>query len=266
MGGWRLRALAFLIAGLAAAPASPVRAYLDADASYGIAVKYKEGSGRPVNPYTALVFFCRADSDGHAGAAFQVGLMYASGKGVKRDDALAAAWFRRAAARGHAEAKKMLAIYRGGRATRPVCPYGASWRTPQALARAPEEIRKIVEKLAPEYELDPKLVLAMIAVESSFLTDAVSSKNAQGLMQLIPATAARFGVADAFDPVENIRGGMAYLRWLLHEFEGNVVYAVAAYNAGEGAVTRYGGVPPYRETRDYVKKIRALYPKTQHPL
>jgi hypothetical protein len=266
MRGRRFGGFVLLLAGLIGMPAAPVHAYLDAESSYDIAVKYAEGLGRPLNPNAALVFFCRADGDGHAGAAFHVGLMYASGKGVKRDDSLAAAWFRRAAVRGHAEAKKMLAFFRGTPAKRPVCPYGVSWRNPRSLARAPEEIRKLVEKLAPEYRLDPKLVLAVIAVESSFLADAVSSKNAQGLMQLIPATAARFGVADIFDPVENIRGGMAYLRWLLREFRGDVTRAVAAYNAGEGAVVRYRGVPPFKETQNYVKKIRALYPNREHPL
>jgi soluble lytic murein transglycosylase-like protein len=80
-------------------------------------------------------------------------------------------------------------------------------------------------------------------------------------MQLIPATAARFGVANAFDPTENIRGGMAYLRLLLKRFKGDVALAVAAYNAGERAVERYGGIPPFDETRAYVRKIRAIYPK-----
>ncbi|MFO1189608.1 MAG: lytic transglycosylase domain-containing protein [Alphaproteobacteria bacterium] len=115
------------------------------------------------------------------------------------------------------------------------------------------------------YRLDPALVLAVISVESSFRPDAVSAKNAQGLMQLIPATATRFGVRDAFDPEENLRGGMAYLRWLLDHFAGNVQLAVAAYNAGENAVERHRGVPPYAETRAYVKKIQQLYPNAHHP-
>jgi soluble lytic murein transglycosylase-like protein len=83
-------------------------------------------------------------------------------------------------------------------------------------------------------------------------------------MQLIPETAQRFNVRDAFDPVQNIRGGMAYLRWLLAYFEGDVVLATAGYNAGEGAVERYKGVPPYRETREYVKRIQSLFRKTEH--
>lgn len=85
-------------------------------------------------------------------------------------------------------------------------------------------------------------------------------------MQLIPATAARFGVRNVFDPADNIRGGMAYLRWLLTHFKGDVTLALAGYNAGEGAVKKYGGVPPYKETRNYVRKIRRLYPADRHPI
>lgn len=124
---------------------------------------------------------------------------------------------------------------------------------------APEWVRSIVSDLAPKFELDPRLVLAVIAVESNFQTKAVSPKNAQGLMQLIPETAARFGVRDPFDPHQNIRGGMTYLRWLLRNFNGDLTLALAGYNAGERAVERFRGVPPYRETQEYVKRIHALY-------
>lgn len=85
-------------------------------------------------------------------------------------------------------------------------------------------------------------------------------------MQLIPATATRFGVRDAFNPVDNIHGGMRYLRWLLKRFKGDVTKTVASYNAGEGAVKKYGGVAPYRETQNYVRKIRRLYTKLRHPI
>jgi soluble lytic murein transglycosylase-like protein len=105
--------------------------------------------------------------------------------------------------------------------------------------------------------LDPELVLALIEAESNFNPRALSPKNAQGLMQLIPATAERFGVRDAWDPEQNLRGGMAYLRWLLARFKGNVQLALAGYNAGEGAVERHGGIPPYAETRAYVSHIIA---------
>jgi soluble lytic murein transglycosylase-like protein len=121
-------------------------------------------------------------------------------------------------------------------------------------------------RAAPKYGLDPKLALAVIQVGTAYQTDAVSSANAQGLLQLIPATATRFGVRDAFNPTENIQGGMRYLRWLLKHFKGDVTKTVAAYNAGEGAVKKYGGIPPYRETQNYVRKIRRLYTKLRHPV
>jgi hypothetical protein len=99
------------------------------------------------------------------------------------------------------------------------------------------------------------LLLAMIAIESAGQTRAASPKGAQGLMQLIPATAKRFGVADSFDPAQNILGGAAYLDWLLRNFDEDPILALAGYNAGEGAVDRHKGVPPYDETRDYVVKV-----------
>ncbi len=124
---------------------------------------------------------------------------------------------------------------------------------------------EIVHQLAPEYRVQPHLALAIIRAESNFNPAALSNRNAQGLMQLIPETAARFGVTKPFDPVQNIRGGLAYLRWLLAYFRGDVTLVVAAYNAGEGAVNKYRGVPPFAETRSYVQQIRAYYRKTQHP-
>lgn len=107
--------------------------------------------------------------------------------------------------------------------------------------------------------VSPALALAVIAVESAGRLEAVSSAGAQGLMQLIPATAERFAVQDSFDAAQNIRGGIAYLDWLLREFDNDVVLALAGYNAGEGAVQRHDGVPPFAETRDYVPKVLAAW-------
>ena len=108
------------------------------------------------------------------------------------------------------------------------------------------------------HHLSPALVKAVIAVESEFDQWAVSSKGAQGLMQLMPFTARRFGVSDSFDARQNIFGGTQYLRILLDLFQGDVDLALAGYNAGENAVRRYGGIPPYKETRHYVRKVRSL--------
>ena len=107
--------------------------------------------------------------------------------------------------------------------------------------------------------VSPALVLAVISVESAGRADAVSSAGATGLMQLMPATAARFGVSDATDPDQNIRGGVAYLDWLMGEFGGDPLLVLAGYNAGEGAVRQNNGVPPYAETRDYVPKVLAAW-------
>ncbi|MGP1359057.1 lytic transglycosylase domain-containing protein [Roseicyclus sp.] len=107
--------------------------------------------------------------------------------------------------------------------------------------------------------VSPAFALAVIAVESAGRQDAVSHAGAQGLMQLIPATAERFGVADPFDPVQNIRGGVAYLDWLMDEFDRDPILVLAAYNAGEGAVHRSGGVPDYEETRNYVPRVLAAW-------
>jgi len=128
------------------------------------------------------------------------------------------------------------------------------------------QVEAWVRELAPAYDLDPELVLALITVESMFNPVARSPKSAQGLMQLMPATANRFGVTDVLDPVDNLRGGMAYLRWLLVRFKGDLRLALAGYNAGEGAVRRYRGIPPYKETQRYVERITRAYGKTRHPV
>jgi len=107
--------------------------------------------------------------------------------------------------------------------------------------------------------VSPALVLAVIGIESAGRADAVSSAGAQGLMQLIPATAERFGVSDSTDPSQNIRGGVAYLNWLMQEFDRDPLMVLAAYNSGEGAVKANEGVPPYAETRDYVPKVLAAW-------
>lgn len=111
--------------------------------------------------------------------------------------------------------------------------------------------------------VSPALVLAVIGIESAGRADAVSSAGAQGLMQLIPATAARFGVTDSTDPAQNIKGGVAYLDWLMREFDGDPLMVLAAYNSGEGAVRKNGGVPPYAETRAYVPKVLAAWQVAQ---
>ena len=122
-------------------------------------------------------------------------------------------------------------------------------------APPPAGIDEAVLRIAAEHSLSPQLIHSVIKVESNYNAHAVSSKGALGLMQLIPATARRFGVSDAFNPVQNIQGGARYLRYLLDLYNQNYPLALAAYNAGEAAVARYGGVPPFAETRNYVTLV-----------
>jgi hypothetical protein len=113
----------------------------------------------------------------------------------------------------------------------------------------------LIEAAADRHGLEPALLTAMMEVESAFDPRAVSPKGARGLLQLMPATATRFGVGDPFDPVQNVEGGARYLSWLMQRFEGQPELALAGYNAGEGAVDRHGGVPPYPETQHYVARV-----------
>ncbi len=132
----------------------------------------------------------------------------------------------------------------------------------QPLPAAVSQYAPHVEAAAAEFDIDRALVHAVITAESGYNPSAVSRAGALGLMQLMPQTAKRYAVADAFDPIQNIRGGTRYLRDLLDQFDNNLELAVAAYNAGESAVLRYGGrIPPYRETRAYVPKVLRLYSK-----
>lgn len=129
-----------------------------------------------------------------------------------------------------------------------------------AMKRRRDALSPLIEEAANAHQLRPALVHAVIRAESAYRADAVSSKGAVGLMQLMPATAARYGVSDRHDPEQNLRGGSAYLRDLLVLFDHDLQLALAAYNAGENAVIRYGNaIPPYRETQNYVRKVIRFY-------
>lgn len=117
------------------------------------------------------------------------------------------------------------------------------------------EILAHIDQAAAKHGIPPAMVKAVIKTESGWRVDARSNKNAMGLMQLIPDTAARFGVSNAYDPIQNINGGVAYLAWLNRRFNGDWQKTLAGYNAGEGAVDRYNGIPPYKETQNYVVKV-----------
>ncbi|HUL80157.1 MAG TPA: lytic transglycosylase domain-containing protein [Vicinamibacteria bacterium] len=129
----------------------------------------------------------------------------------------------------------------------------------EVVAPAGGDLRELAAAAARRHGLDPELVRAVVSVESGFRAEAVSPKGAQGLMQLMPKTAESLGVANAFDPAQNLDGGARLLGQLLTLYGGDLTRALAAYNAGEGAVQRHGGVPPFRETRAYVKKVLERY-------
>lgn len=255
--------------------------------------RYEHGEGVPQDYGRARQLYCAAARRGHVLALYQLGWMYANGRGVPQDDGQAAAWFRLAAAKGDGPSQRMLARLDNRTKAQharcadvepaepmgqplPILPLMAqrSLRLPRTASSPPlsasarpgrAKIEALVQRMAPTYGLQPALVLAVIEAESNFNSQARSPKEAQGLMQLIPSTSQRFGVQNPYDPVQNLQGGMAYLRWLLAYFQGDVRLTLAGYNAGEGAVLRYGGIPPYAETRAYVERITRAYGQLAHP-
>ena len=281
VAGWCRTAIALLAIGCASMPSAVAALESDESPEARIAalrldaVAHEHGNGQPKDGLRAAALYCQAAKLGDAASQFDLGWMYANGRGVQRDDALAAYFFQIAAAQGLQQAGAMLKRVGEPVAEIPECmrepvvvaeqaPVPAVEEPPELPIAAPRPILDLVAKLAPQYQVPPRLVLAVIEAESNFNRLAVSPKNAQGLMQLIPATAQRFGVKNAFDPAQNVRGGIAYLRWLLAYFEGDVALVAAAYNAGERAVERHLGVPPFLETRAYVRRIlAAVRPVTQ---
>lgn len=237
-----------------------------------MAIALEHGRGVKKNYRHAFDLYCQAALTADAESAYRLGFMYFNGRGVTRNLSVAMYWFRIAAQRGDIYARRVVRKFRDVKPTK-----DSLCRKPEPkpaiiaeLTPDPNPNRQVVQnwvdQIAPAYGIDPALVMEVIRAESAFNPGALSNKNAQGLMQLIPATAERFGVKDTFNPIQNIKGGTAYLHWLMRHFKGNVEWVLAAYNAGEGAVERYKGVPPYRETQNYVKTILNRYQKTEHPV
>jgi Transglycosylase SLT domain/Sel1 repeat len=243
------------------------------------ALALEHGNGLERDGARAAALYCRAARLGDVQSQFNLGWMYTNGRGVERNELTAAFFFQAAADQGMEQAQRMLRLVGGPTSEVPDClrepspavrskttkPSDVRNVTFAIRSKAPKNLVDIVQSLAPEFRVSPDLVLSVMQTESGFNTVAVSPRNAKGLMQLIPETAARFGVRNPYDPVQNIRGGMAYLRWLLAYFEGDVSLVVAAYNAGEGAVERFRGIPPYLETRAYVRRVTAGLSSLSHP-
>ena len=258
---------------------------------------HEHGEGVPRDVATAIDLYCKAAMAGDAEARYNLGWIYANGRGVPRHDGYAAHLFQLAADQGDEPSRHMLRSV-GADPVKPTCivqgeadtwavtgvalaaesarqaavtaaaaaEAAAATRYRQLIDTAQEkQVMAIVQRLAPQYGVHPGLAYAVIRAESNFDPLAVSPRNAQGLMQLIPETAARFKVSQPLDPEQNIRGGLAYLRWLLAYFKGEVALVVAAYNAGEGAVERYQGVPPFPETQGYVRRIQEVFNLPHHP-
>jgi soluble lytic murein transglycosylase-like protein len=142
--------------------------------------------------------------------------------------------------------------------SRTIAPQTVGAEAPVSSTVISPAVRSLVEETAKHYEVSPELVDSVIQVESNYNPHAISPKGAQGLMQLMPATARRFGVKNTFDPKDNIEGGVRYLKFLQETFKDERL-AIAAYNAGEGAVQKYGNVPPYQETMSYVANVGRKY-------
>jgi TPR repeat protein len=241
----------------------------------------KAGKLEHFNPWEAAVIYCQVARNGSLEAFYRLGMLFAFGQGVPQNREIAASLFATAAQQGHEEAGKMLDTILYGSDKLPECvlsnvkpPRGqfySRWSNDASLDTILSSLHKdrrwiinLVNQIASWHQVDPKLALSIVSVESSFRTNARSKANAMGLMQLIPSTAARFNVKDAFDASQNVKGGVRYLRWLLDRYHDDIKLVAAAYNAGEGAVDKYNGIPPYQETQDYVSKVLHRYQSQKH--
>lgn len=261
-----MTAMRTVVVALLILAARAAAAQVDADAAAGESKAAVIARNSP----QAVAELCHMARRGDAESQYQLAWVFTHGRGEERRDDWASYLFYAAAAQGHADAKRMMLSVTWPPAEVPDClarsgPGPAALTAATVEVKAPPRIERMVQQLAPQYQVQPKLALAIIAVESNFDAYAVSRSAAMGLMQLIPPTARRFGVRNAFDAQQNIRGGLSYLRWLLAYYQGDVSLVAAAYNAGEGAVDRHKGIPPFDETQDYVKRVVARVGNAPHP-
>ncbi|MBL8428577.1 MAG: transglycosylase SLT domain-containing protein [Dechloromonas sp.] len=226
------------------------------------------GKGVGKNLALAVRLYCDAAAMGSPEGFSRIGRVLATAPGNMRNPGLANAYLSMAASLGNDEALKYYDPKHGNAGIEGECPASAGLESTEVAdlafdvdaylskqTAAKQRIAGLIRKVASKYNMDPRFALAIAMAESNLDPEAVSPKNAQGLMQLIPATQERFGVTQPFDPEQNIKGALAYIRWLEKRFAGDWRLVAAAYNAGEGAVDRYNGVPPYAETQQYVRRV-----------
>ncbi|MFQ2147653.1 lytic transglycosylase domain-containing protein [Aeromonas jandaei] len=223
------------------------------------------------NLQKAIALYCVAASTGNPEGYFRIGRLLAIGPASVRSAKMANSYLAMAMRLGNQQASRYYnprvgnapmgdqcgVGMRGGQGSYFALP-STPFNVEAYLARQSPGKQKLATMLrhaAKRHQVDVRLVLAIAIAESNLESRAVSAKNAQGVMQLIPETQQRFGVTQPFDPAQNIKGGVSYLKWLDRRFDGDWVLISAAYNAGEKAVERYGGIPPYDETREYVRRV-----------
>lgn len=233
----------------------------------------------------AARLYCTAAAHGSLEAQYQLARLYLGPLRARHGHDIGHVLLALAAERGHARAEGLLSslrkpLPRDPDGLLPPCLFSVAALPPadadtvvphevveQYISGLPHTHRahaRLVQRLAPGYKVDARLALAIVRAESNFDARARSPRDAMGLMQLIPDTAERFGVRDPFDPEQNVRGGLAYLKWLIARYDGDIARVASAYNAGEGAVDRHDGVPPYPETEEYVRRILAFYRARRH--
>lgn len=258
---------ALLLLAFVPGSSAQAEAYLEAPrvvAALAQGLAAERGIGIRQNSGLAIELYCDAGTMGSSEGFFRIGRLLLKGPPRLRNPSLANAYLALAARLGHQKASMLHNPLVKNANIDLICSnlHGQGGQPKfdlegyiAGLSPAKRNLAALIRKKAPLYGVDTRLALAIALAESNLDANAVSPKNAQGVMQLIPDTQERFGVEKPFDPEQNIKGGLAYLKWLQNRFGGNLKLVAAAYNAGEGNVDRYGGIPPFPETQHYVRRV-----------